>query len=170
MDDILWHMKRLYGVRDYDWMKFKITHENPLTYHHIKKDADGGKKNVYNGALLTKLAQFYLHQIEVDAPEIYEELNEIFLKLNRSKRPITKKESDIIERLLVEYETKCGKLLKSRIKFQRINASALKKISPAKELFSPTNIRMIMQKGIDPRKFAQKHRVMERKGKKGKKR
>lgn len=169
MDNLLWHMKKVYGVKDYDWMKFRITKENPLTYHHIKKDADGGKKDVYNGALLTELAQSYLHQIEKDAPEIYDELNNIFLKINRSKKEITKKERDIIERLLVQYETQCNALLRSRIKFERINASAIKGLSGKRELFSPLNMRMIMQQGINPKKFGQKQRIVKRKTKKARK-
>lgn len=163
MDNILWHMKKVYNVKDYDWMSFKITRENPLTYHHIKKDEHGGKRDVYNGALLTELAQSYLHQIEKDAPEIYEELNKVFLKVNRSKQQITKKERDIIEELLIQYETQCEALLRCRIKFERINASAIKGLSGKRELFSPLNMRMIMQQGINPKKFGQKHQIKKRK-------
>lgn len=169
MDDLLWHMKKVYGVTNYDWMNFKITHDNPLTYHHIRKEEHGGKKNIYNGALLTELAQSYLHQIEKDAPEIYEELNAIFSKINDSKKPVTKKYSDIIEKLLVQYEGKCEALLRCRIKFERINAKAIKNLSGKREIFSPLNMRMIMQQGVNPKKFGQKHRIDKRKSKKGRK-
>ena len=53
-----------YAVEEYDWMRFKITEDNPLTYHHIKKKAEGGDWSVSNGAPLTREAQSYLHYIE----------------------------------------------------------------------------------------------------------
>ena len=46
-------MKEIYNTYNKDWMGFKITEENPLTYHRIIKEEDGGNKTIDNGALLT---------------------------------------------------------------------------------------------------------------------
>ena len=61
-------------------MHFKITEENPLTYHHIKKKEEGGKKTIENGALLTADAQSYLHYIERKDINVYNQINSVLKK------------------------------------------------------------------------------------------
>lgn len=44
MKTILSQMIQIYKPVDRDWMHFKITEENKLTYHHICKQESGEKK------------------------------------------------------------------------------------------------------------------------------
>lgn len=75
-----------YGV---DWMGFELRRKNPLTYHHIQKDCDKGKKTMENGALLSKKAHRFLNCLELVYPELYEEWNTLFAEINQSKAPPT---------------------------------------------------------------------------------
>lgn len=61
-----------------------------------------------------------------------------------------------IDDLLKEYEDKNKVLLQRRVKVERINPNALRIIKGAKDIYSPTNIRMVMQEGIDPMKWPKK--------------
>lgn len=94
----------------FDWMNFALTKNNPYTYHHIIKKCDGGDKSVDNGAILTKKAHVFLNKLERVCPDAYNDLQEVFKKINGSKNPPT---SEIIEevdailyRLLVLQEYK----------------------------------------------------------------
>ena len=64
-----------YGV---DWMGFELRRSNPLTYHHIKKDCDKGKKTMENGALLSRKGHRFLNCLELTSPDLYETNTEIF--------------------------------------------------------------------------------------------
>lgn len=75
-----------YGV---DWMGFELRRKNPLTYHHIQKDCDKGKKTMDNGALLSKKAHRFLNCLELESPDLYEEWNALFAEINQSKAPLT---------------------------------------------------------------------------------
>lgn len=55
------------------WLNFKVTEDNPLTYHHIKED---GKTDLENGALLSIDGHYNLNRI-YGTPE-YEEINRLF--------------------------------------------------------------------------------------------
>ena len=72
-----------------DWMGYPITSENPLTFHHIIKKADGGEMVKENGALLTIKAHSELNTIELKYPDTYKELNNLFIKLNQTGKPPT---------------------------------------------------------------------------------
>ena len=52
---------RIYNVKKIDWMGYKVSKDNPYTYHHLKKKCDGGKENIKNGAILTNYAHEYLN-------------------------------------------------------------------------------------------------------------
>lgn len=69
---------------DYDWMNFPITKHNPLTFHHMEKASENGKRNLKNGALLTNSAHQYLHIIEELDYKKYVVLNKIFTLINLS--------------------------------------------------------------------------------------
>ena len=144
-------MRITYSTYHKDWMGFKITKENPLTYHHIIKEEDGGPKTVENGALLTILAHRYLHTIERYDINMYQELNEILKMINRRKcEPNTEDYRKII-RLLSTFENRYVKVLTKNIKLKRYNYQTLKAVSTGKySLYCPTNIRMAMMEGIDP--------------------
>lgn len=150
MDQVLKHLVIIYGITDYDWLNFKITRENPLTYHHIKKEEHGGEKTFKNGAPLTDLGHTYLHQIEMNDKRIFGELTKQFKRINDSKTKITDLDKKIIDKLLLEYETKHEVELRRKIKTIRYNPKALKLIKGTRDIFSPTNIRKVMQLGVNP--------------------
>ena len=150
MDTVLKHLVIMYEIKEYDWLNFKITKDNPLTFHHIKKEQHGGEKTFKNGAPLTDLGHSYLHQIEVKDKRIFYELSKQLQRINDSKTKITDKDKKIIERLLLEYETKHDTELRRKIKTLRYNPKALRSIKGSRDIFSPTNIRMVMQLGINP--------------------
>ena len=82
-------MGYIYNPSGFDWMNFKITKENPLTFHHIQEVKYGGKKTIQNGALLSSDAHALLNYLERYAPDAYEELQEVFREINRSNQPPT---------------------------------------------------------------------------------
>jgi hypothetical protein len=144
-------MKVQYNTYRKDWMGFKITKENPLTYHHIKKEEDGGPRTIENGALLTLLSHKILHTIELYDKDMYIRLNEIFKRINKSKTEPSKEDYCEIISILEQFEKKHVKVLTKRIQVKKYNYEALKKVSTGKySLYSPTNIRMAMMEGINP--------------------
>ena len=70
------------------WMNYNLVKKD-VTYHHIQKDCDGGKKTIENGALLMPIAHQYLHLIENMEIEAYVRLNEIFKKVNEQRHEPT---------------------------------------------------------------------------------
>lgn len=95
-----------YAIKEYDWMNFKITKENPLTYHHIKKASQGGEETLENGAPLTVKAQEYLHLIEKYNFKIYRRLNRVFNEINGQGFSPTENQLKKIEMLLLEFEVR----------------------------------------------------------------
>ena len=93
-----------YAVEEYDWMRFKITEDNPLTYHHIKKKAEGGDWSVSNGAPLTREAQSYLHYIEQKDIRTYNEINKVLKEINEQGFGPTEKQRKKIEYLMIRFE------------------------------------------------------------------
>ena len=87
-----------YNCTDFDWMNFRITKKNPLTFHHIDKECEGGERILKNGAPLTNIAHEYLHIIETYDKETYDALNKMFKLINLSG-----KEPTSIDRLTIEY-------------------------------------------------------------------
>ena len=83
MKTILSQMIQIYKPVDRDWMHFKITEENKLTYHHICKQESGGEENIENGAILTKNAHELLHCIERKNIKFYIEINKLFKEINK---------------------------------------------------------------------------------------
>ena len=47
--EILIEMYKIYGKPTVDWMGFKVTKNNHITYHHIKEDRNGGTETVERG-------------------------------------------------------------------------------------------------------------------------
>lgn len=89
----------VYG--DTCWMGYTVSDRNPYTFHHIKKDCDGGKRNLENGALLSIYAHKDLNEIERKLKQYYLELNKLFRELNATKAPPT-----------LEYYIELNKILK----------------------------------------------------------
>lgn len=93
-----------FAVEEYDWMRFKITPENPLTYHHIKKKEKGGERSIENGAPLTQEAQCYLHYIEKKDIRTYDEINSVLKEINTQGFGPTPKQIQKIELLMIRFE------------------------------------------------------------------
>lgn len=108
-----------YAVEEFDWMNYRITKENPLTYHHIKKKEFGGKETFKNGAPLTLLAQQYLHLIEDYDMGIYLRINRVLRQINEQGHAPNHRQQQLIELLLVEFETKYYEELKRRFKTKK---------------------------------------------------
>ncbi len=98
-DTTLLLMNYIYNPDGYDWMNFKERQGNLYTYHHIQERRNGGHKTVENGAILTHRAHDLLNMIEVRCPKIYDQLQEVFRRINASNEPPTNddiKEIDLI--------------------------------------------------------------------------
>lgn len=84
-----------------DWLGDRITDDNPLTYHHIVKACNGGRKSINNGALLTKNSHRYLHSVlEKDDISTYTLINLKFKLLNCQKQPPTDEYYEDINNIL----------------------------------------------------------------------
>ena len=145
-------MVRIYGPVQYDWMGFKKTDKNKLAFHHIEKEEHGGSYDISNGALLTTLGHRYLHEIESVDLEVYEKINGVFKRINRSMNAPTEADMAEIEGYLLEYENKHSKKISKRIKMGKIDLVKLKEILPDIVLLTPTEYRRLLQEGIDLKK------------------
>lgn len=141
-----------YAITEFDWMNFRITKENPLTFHHLKKKATGGEETLDNGAPLTKYAQEYLHLIESYNFKIYRRLNRVLTDINNQGFAPTSNQEKKIELLLLEFEARYYEALKERQgmgKYDKFNAT-------------------LERRRIQEGKFQkQKKKQMKRKSKKG---
>lgn len=97
-------MIKIYKPLGHDWLNYKITQSNPLTFHHIKKKCDGGKETIDNGALLTEIGHQYIHLIEHRDKDTYITLNKMFKIINEQREAPTEEQRRIIEYLLQEFE------------------------------------------------------------------
>lgn len=86
-----------------DWMNYRIVRKD-MTFHHILKREDGGKREINNGALLMPVAHQYLHIIEFRDIKTYDAINKIFGYINQQQHEPTREQREIIEYLLREFE------------------------------------------------------------------
>lgn len=98
-------MIKIYKPLDHDWLNYKVTQSNQLTFHHIVKRCDGGKEEVNNGALLSEIGHQYIHLIECRDKDTYITLNKIFKMINEQKAAPTHEQRELIEYLLREFES-----------------------------------------------------------------
>lgn len=103
MKEVTKELIKIYKPVDLDWMNYKVTRQNPLTYHHIIKKEDGGLWTLDNGALLTVTGHQYLHTIECKEIKIYIMLNKMFEIINRQRHAPTPDQREIIDYLLNEF-------------------------------------------------------------------
>lgn len=82
MKEITRIMINEYGVKRICFMGYKVSKDNPYTYHHIKKKENGGKEEKKNGAILTDIAHRYLHIIESRDKELYDLINNVLWQIN----------------------------------------------------------------------------------------
>lgn len=83
-----------------DWLNYKIYKPSDLTFHHIHEAKYGGKREITNGAILTRKAHDDLNWLEYHRPRIYSDLNYLFYLLNLSEAPPTKEYYREVERIL----------------------------------------------------------------------
>lgn len=86
-----------------DWLNYKLVKKD-VTFHHIIKKEEGGKRIITNGALLMPNSHQYLHLIEYKEKEIYDLINVIFKMVNKQKYEPTKEQREILEYLLQSFE------------------------------------------------------------------
>ena len=91
-------------VSHLDWMNYKLV-KDEVSYHHIIKSCDGGKKSVENGALLMPIAHQYLHLIENMEIETYARLNEMFRQINAQRSEPTPEQRAMVEYILQVFES-----------------------------------------------------------------
>ena len=99
-------MINMYAMEDIDWLGYKMTRDNPYTFHHIIKREKGGEERFDNGAILTTLSHRYLHIIEYKEPAIYHSLNGILLIINKQLHLPDQDQKEIIELLFKMFEQK----------------------------------------------------------------
>ena len=88
MREVLLNMLEIYQPKGIDWMGYRMTPNNPYTFHHIVERRDGGKMEISNGAILTKYAHNYLNYLDANCPDAYEEYQKIFRFINSLNGPI----------------------------------------------------------------------------------
>lgn len=149
MNEMLGNMLVIFGYSDYDWLGFKITKDNPLTCHHIRKYNEGGENIISNTALLTVSAHRYLHSIEFFDMEVYNKINMFLKTLNMERRYPTKEECEMINEWLLGYETHYKKALRKKIELKSYNADLIKQLIPGYSIYHPTNFRLNLQMGVN---------------------
>lgn len=89
---VLDEMLRIFGYPKKDWMGYKISKKNYISYHHILEKRNDGEETIDNGALLSRTSHQLLHKIELINYDLYLEWQCLFLDLNNLKRPLTENE------------------------------------------------------------------------------
>ena len=87
-------------------MGYKVSKDNPYTFHHLKKKAHGGKEDLKNGAILTDIAHKYLHIIESRDKELYDLLNNVLWQINEQGFAPLKRQLLAIDFILRQFEEK----------------------------------------------------------------
>lgn len=104
MEKLKIEMLKIYKpISNLDWMNYKLI-KRDVTFHHIIKREDGGRRDIENGALLMPVAHQYLHLIEYKDIETYNAINRIFKYINQQKQEPTSEQREIIEYLLKQFE------------------------------------------------------------------
>lgn len=107
-----------WNMKDVDWLGYKMTRNNPYTFHHIQKREHGGREIISNGAIITKNPHEYIHLIEIKDLEMYIYLNNILKEINNQGYMPIYRQYKAIDSILSQFErehcsdrTKKGKLL-----------------------------------------------------------
>lgn len=75
-------MVNMYNLKGIDFAGYKVSKDNPYTYHHLIKRCHSGKETIENGAILTKYAHEYLHVVETRDLELYNYINNVLKQIN----------------------------------------------------------------------------------------
>jgi len=100
MKKVLVEMLEIYKPNGRDWMDYKMTKNNPYTFHHIKEKRNGGRLEIRNGAIITNNAHIYLNHLDSCYHKIYNELNHMFKELNMTYKPPTEDYYEEIHHIL----------------------------------------------------------------------
>ena len=104
MDNIKIQMLKIYKpISGLDWLNYKLV-KDKVTYHHIIKRDNGGKRKIENGALLMPIAHQYLHLIENKDIDTYIGINKIFEYINQQQYEPTQEQREILEYMLQQFE------------------------------------------------------------------
>ena len=110
MNDDIECMAKTYNTYELDWMGDKIETLSNLTRHHIIKKENNGIDDISNYALLTTNSHHLLHYLEDNYNNAYIRLNELFIELNKTKRPPNsdyyKKVNDILRKVKKDIKNK----------------------------------------------------------------
>lgn len=106
MNNVVNLIIKIYNVKKIDWMGYKLSKNNPYTYHHLIKKCDGGNVNVKNGAILTNDAHEYLNVIEAYDIELYEYINNVLKQINEQGFSPLKRQLLAIDFILKQFEQK----------------------------------------------------------------
>lgn len=106
-------MLQIYQTYEYDWLGDKINNINKLTKHHIVKKEHGGENGISNYALLTGKSHKLIHLVEEEDPDLFAEINALFLELNRSVQPPTedyyRRMDRLVSRISKKTKSQCRK-------------------------------------------------------------
>ncbi len=100
MKRVLRIMIDIFQPEGIDWMNFALSKSNPYTFHHIVEKSKGGDKSIDNGAILTRKAHSFLHMLENVCPEAYQDLQNVFVQINETKKPVTQDIINEVDRIL----------------------------------------------------------------------
>lgn len=104
MKEVLRQMLRIYKpFSQMDWLNYKLKKDD-VTFHHITKACDFGKKSIENGAILMPNSHSYLHLIECLDIDTYIALNQIFRIINNQMYEPTMEQRILIDKILSEFE------------------------------------------------------------------
>jgi len=121
MNRVTKEMLKIYKpLSNLDWMNYHLVRKD-VTFHHIQKHENGGKRTIENGALLMPVAHQYLHLIEFKDINTYVAINKLFKFINEQKHEPTVEQRMLIEYLLCEFERvhKWDKGSKGKLLLQR---------------------------------------------------
>lgn len=102
MKNITKEMIKIYNLKDFDFMGYKLV-KNQTTFHHIIKKENKGEAKISNGSVLMPENHTYLHIIEHKEYKIYDAINKIMLICNK-KGKIEIEDLIIINELLKMFE------------------------------------------------------------------
>lgn len=95
-------MIKIYNLKDYDFMGYRLI-KSQATYHHLIKKEHQGKETINNGSVLMPISHNYLHIIEYKEFEIFDAINKI-MKICNKKGVVEVSDLKIINELLKMFE------------------------------------------------------------------
>ena len=85
---ILYEMLMIFGNPRKDWMGYKYSKKNYISYHHILEKRNDGIESIDNGALLSRTSHILLHKIESENYDLYLKWQQLFIEINLSRKPL----------------------------------------------------------------------------------